>query len=260
MLQCKTDTNVSVLKHFGMETKKENIELLLSNLRELENSISQIKETESFSFTFFRQSFKQMQEMMRLLHELEFLHVEDMKKQMEKLVLLLSENDSQTNSHTDTTAKEEVKVEVEIEEKEERVEKELQEIFSTEPYRNIYAQGISLPDYVNPRSTEPKETDNETIETEKISTKTSFNTSVVHETVGSQTKKGLSLNDRFLFQRELFNNSRDEMNNMMQKLKEFDDFTNAEQYLKENTSWDLENEVVVSFIQVIKADFDKHTT
>ncbi len=239
-----------------METKKENIELLLSNLKELENSISGIKETDYFSFTFFRQSFKQMQEMMHLLHELEFLHVEDMKKQMEKLVLLLSENENQTDLHTDTTV--EVKVEAE-EAKEEGIEKELQEIFSTEPYRNIYAQGISLPDYINPRSTELAERDNESIETEKKPT-TSFNNTVSYETIGSQHIKGLSLNDRFLFQRELFYNNRDKMNEMMQKLKEFEYFTDAEQYLKDTTSWDFENEVVDSFMKVIKADFDKHTT
>lgn len=257
MLQCQTGANMCILIHFGMETKNENIELLLSNLRELENSISRIKATDSFSFTFFRQSFKQMQEMMRLLHELEFLHVEEMKKQMENLVLLLSENsenDKQTDLHTDTIA------EVEEKNEEEGDEKEIPENFSTEPSGNIYAQGVSLPDYVNPRFTESAEKDNEVIETEKISTTISVNDIINHETIATQSKKGFSLNDRFLFQRELFNNSRDEMNEMMHKLKEFDNFTDAEQYLKENTSWVFENEVVESFMQAIKVDFGKHTT
>ncbi len=248
---------MSILKHFGMGTKNENIELLLSKLKELENSISRIKETESFSFTFFRQSFMQMQEMMRLLHELEFLHVEDMKTQMEKLILLLSENEK----HTDLDIEKAVEIEVEVEEKEEdkSIEEELQEIFSTEPSGNIYAEGISLPDYVNPRSTEPAEKESKPIETEKTTVTTSVNDINNHETIGTQAKKGLSLNDRFLFQRELFNNSRDEMNSIMQKLKEFDSFSAAEQYLKESTSWDFESEVVESFLQIIKADFGNQT-
>ena len=77
-----------------MEKKDEYIDRLLQSLQSLEAKVSAIKREDSVSFSFFRDAFLKGQEVMRLLHELEMFQIEDMKHQMEKLVMFLSESEN----------------------------------------------------------------------------------------------------------------------------------------------------------------------
>jgi len=69
-------------------------------------------------------------------------------------------------------------------------------------------------------------------------------------------KRSISLNDRFLFQRELFHNDRNEMNNVMISLNAFETFDRAENYLKETRPWDFENQTVKDFLRIIQKGFE----
>src|SRR5690554_6827316 len=80
--------------------KYKYIESLLSEIQQLQLKVEKLKENQNVSFSFFKESFQRTQVINRLLHELEFVQIEDMKSQMEKLVQFLSESES---------AKEEVK-------------------------------------------------------------------------------------------------------------------------------------------------------
>lgn len=68
------------------ENRNIYIEKLLSEIKSLEESVLIIKKSDSMSFSFFRESFEKTQEISNLLHKLEFMQVDDMKNQMEKLV------------------------------------------------------------------------------------------------------------------------------------------------------------------------------
>ena len=68
-------------------------------------------------------------------------------------------------------------------------------------------------------------------------------------------KRSISLNDRFLFQRELFDNNRDAMNAMLTKLQSFSSLDLAESYLERNTNWDFRDETVDKFLQMLKDSF-----
>ena len=76
----------------------------------------------------------------------------------------------------------------------------------------------------------------------------------VNQTI-QDVKRSISLNDRFLFQRELFYNNRDAMNTMLTKLQSFSSFDLAESYLKRNTTWDFRDETVDKFLQMLKDSF-----
>ncbi|WP_298652062.1 hypothetical protein [uncultured Proteiniphilum sp.] len=69
-------------------------------------------------------------------------------------------------------------------------------------------------------------------------------------------KRGISLNDRFLFQRELFNNNRSEMNNVMDRLNALGNFEEAEIYLKDERDWNFEDQTVKEFLRIIKKGFE----
>ena len=68
-------------------------------------------------------------------------------------------------------------------------------------------------------------------------------------------KRSISLNDRFLFQRELFDNNREAMNTMLTKLQSFSSFNLAESYLERNTTWNFKDETVDKFMQMLKDSF-----
>ena len=74
--------------------KNKYIQALLSEIQQLESKVVNLKENQAVSFSFFKESFKRTQEITRLLHELEFVQIEDMKNQMGKLVQFLSEVES----------------------------------------------------------------------------------------------------------------------------------------------------------------------
>lgn len=209
-----------------MEKKNEYIDRLLQNLQSLEAKVSAIKQDESVSFSFFRDAFQKGQEVMRLLHELEMFQIEGMKHQMEKLVLFLSES---------------------------KLRKPEEEVKAVDARKNAYAEGIALPTYTNPGNTEPKK--------EKASEEFSGVIRSVNDVIQApppklDVKRGLSLNDRFYFQRELFDNDREAMNAMMIRLNAFDNYGDTERYLREKTSWDFKDERVKSFLELLKKGFE----
>ena len=64
-------------------------------------------------------------------------------------------------------------------------------------------------------------------------------------------KRNLSLNDRFFYQRELFDNKREKMNEVMDNINKLGTFEEVEGYLRNTTSWDFEDENVKGFLELL---------
>jgi hypothetical protein len=94
----------------------------------------------------------------------------------------------------------------------------------------------------------------EFVEETKIAPR-SLNDTIRKAPAAIDLKYSISLNDRFLFQRELFNNNRGEMNNMIQRLNLFNNYNDTERFLRENTSWDFDNQTVKDFLTTIQKGF-----
>ena len=256
------------------ENRNIYIEKLLSEIKSLEESVLIIKKSDSMSFSFFRESFEKTQEISNLLHKLEFMQVDDMKNQMEKLVFFLSESekkgkvqerelekarenereltkDLDNERQRNKVQKLQTESEVAASDVKEQEEIEHTDIEEHVQSRNIYAEGFVLPEYRNPHH-------NDIVDRES---KQGYN----YEPVDSKSvntpvhiidiKRGVSLNDRFLFQRELFNNSRNEMNNTLDKLNSLSTYEEAEEYIRDNYSWDFDSQIVSDFLLVVKKGF-----
>ena len=254
------------------ENRNTYIDKLLSELKFLENSVLEIKNSDSMPFSFFRDSFQRTQEISQLLHKLEFMQVDDMNNQMEKLVFFLSESEKKgkTQEMELEKAKEierELANDLERErQKEKDFTKDLEEekqkerehlkdleretLTEEEPVqepdvddqaaiRNTYAEGLILPEYRNP------------LPPEAVAPKINV-TPPVHII---DIKRGVSLNDRFLFQRELFNNNRNEMNNTLEHLNSLGSYEESEKYIRDNFNWDFENQIVNDFLLVVRKGF-----
>ena len=298
--------------------KHRYIELLESEIQQLVSQVENLKEGKKVPFSFFKDSFSRTQEITRLLHELEFLQIEDMRGQMEKLVQYLSYSEnskkeivSEPSETTDgkyktvvASYKEEQEISDDedktdiidsgkenevtfVEEKEEVLtvayqeddrekDEELEEVKEIDEVEED-SKKVEMEDIVEDNSFVSAQTNsNEAIKQTSQSmpplpnkpshksetilaniapkNKSLNDVQPVNHTI-QDTKRSISLNDRFLFQRELFNNNRDAMNTMLAKLQSFSSFDLVESYLERNTTWDFRDETVDKFLQMLKDGF-----
>ena len=274
--------------------KHRYIESLLSEIKELELVVESLKQNNKVPFSFFKESFKRTQEISRLLHQLEFVQIEEMRGEMEKLVIYLSEAETarreaeakaklvaeeaskkqiiskeeemQLLSETDTeidkpkereeadevlVAKKEQDSLLEIDDEDERKDKDDEELLPPPLIQKTVDTAKEQKEPVSLLET----TRSETI-LAKITPKNKSLNDVqpVNQTV-QDAMRSISLNDRFLFQRELFDNNREAMTTMLSKLQSFSSLDLAKSYLERNTTWDFRDDTVDKFLQMLKDSF-----
>ena len=274
--------------------KHRYIESLLSEIKELELVVESLKQNNKVPFSFFKESFKRTQEISRLLHQLEFVQIEEMRGEMEKLVIYLSEAETarreaeakaklvaeeaskkqiiskeeemQLLSETDTeidkpkereeadevlVAKKEQDSLLEIDDEDERKDKDEEELLPPPLIQKTVDTAKEQKEPVSLLET----TRSETI-LAKIAPKNKSLNDVqpVNQTI-QDAMRSISLNDRFLFQRELFDNNREAMTTMLSKLQSFSSLDLAKSYLERNTTWDFRDDTVDKFLQMLKESF-----
>lgn len=277
-----------------LEKRKKYIDQLLSDLKLLEERLLSVKESDTLPFSFFSASFDRIEKISRSLHELELMQIGEMKQQMERLVRFLSESDGKNNAvsepEVDEKEKEtesdilqgELKHSTQLEPSEQenhlnRVDQpeypeelvspvsEVDEIdeICVEQKSVSFAEKIILPEYRDlriadtmvPPSVGPVQDPPERNGKER-SVSPSLNDIIKAPPALLDLKRGISLNDRFLFQRELFNNNRSEMNSLIEKLNSLGSFVEAERFLKSERDWNFEDQTVKEFLLIIKKGFE----
>jgi len=248
-----------------MDNRKEYLNQLLHAVRQLEEKVGTAGESGTLSFSFFNDSFEQMQQITSLLHRLQTMQIDDMKQQMERLLVILSER---TEPETKELPEVETRVfaaketkEIPEDETREIPEDETREIPEDETIEEKrQPERVQLPGYRNPRLHEPIPAEDpkpiqQSNAHEEIQGMPSLNDVMQAPPSLLDLKRGISLNDRFLFQRELFHNNREEMNGVMIRLNAFESYEKAEEYLREKMDWDFDAPVVQDFLRVIKKGF-----
>lgn len=240
--------------------KRKLIEELLNQIKSLEMSVLAIKEKDALSFSFLHDAFNKAQKLTQYIHDLEVVQVNAMKQETEKILTLLSEKFDARNmqdDETDNLLQDDDKEQFHVAEQyglfddDDDSDEEAPEI----KHQNNASQ---MPD-THPLA--PKMENTYKNNPENISDgapKIVLNDALANANppVALDLKRGISLNDRYLFQRELFNNDRHAMNSMMLKLNAFDSYEDVEKYLKENTSWDFEHATVTNFLSALKKGFE----
>ncbi len=258
--------------------KNKYIQSLLHEIQLLESKVAGLKDNQTVSFSFFKEAFRHTQEIMRLLHTLEFVQIEDMKSQMEKLVQFLSEaseaseqtesselpenenkkseeehqspasdNEQQgvsvkaAPSSSQNLSKAAIKEDFPLFDKKENEKKPAPPISESKPKQET--------DFVKESATE-----NSLIHPLHSSSKSLHDMQPTSHTI-MDSKRSISLNDRFLFQRELFNNDRHAMNSMLIKMEAFATNKKKKSYLENNTHWDFKDETVQKFLGLLKEGF-----
>ncbi|NPA35952.1 MAG: hypothetical protein GXO47_03780 [Chlorobi bacterium] len=68
-------------------------------------------------------------------------------------------------------------------------------------------------------------------------------------------RKAMGINDRFLFQRELFNGNNKLFEHTLDQLNDMSSFDDARRFLESNFNWDMESDVTASFFKMVKRRF-----
>jgi hypothetical protein len=68
-------------------------------------------------------------------------------------------------------------------------------------------------------------------------------------------KKAIGINDRFLYQRELFGNNPDLMNQTIGELNAMASFREAQGFISANFNWDEHNDTTISFMNLVRRKF-----
>jgi hypothetical protein len=68
-------------------------------------------------------------------------------------------------------------------------------------------------------------------------------------------KQAINIGDRFRFQRELFKGNGEDMNKTLSYINQLESFDEVESFLQSKYNWDVENEAVEDFYQIIRRRF-----
>lgn len=71
----------------------------------------------------------------------------------------------------------------------------------------------------------------------------------------TDVKKAFGINDRFLFQRELFGGNADLFNHTLDQINGMSSFEDARSFLMSNFDWDMESETADTFLNLVKRRF-----
>lgn len=90
---------------------------------------------------------------------------------------------------------------------------------------------------------------NEQLFTNNTSGEASFQTPI------SDLKKAIGINDRFFFQRELFESKAEVFDQVVAQINAMQDYDSAITFIKGNFSWNFEEEAAATFLELVKRRF-----
>lgn len=94
-------------------------------------------------------------------------------------------------------------------------------------------------------------------ESEKDPIEAKVSNITIPQTVGD-IRKSMTLNDKFLFRRELFGGNDAELNDTLELLASMHSFDEAEEYIYDDLQWNREDPTVSDFMSIIKTFFTNY--
>lgn len=194
---------------------KEKIDYLLLDIQKLETMVSKTRDAEIYPVSFFNQSFELAHNILKGLHALETLQIEQLRKQMEEHQMLIdSIPDIVTSS--------------------------------------IRTEVVMPPSSVEVVSATQSEKTEKPISNERTGL---FLNDLLEKNNLSDFRKAFSLNDRFRFRRELFGGDEERMNKAINELNELHSYEDSISYLNDELKWNIEDEAVADFIKLLEKRF-----
>lgn len=236
---------------------RENIDNLLTHIRNLEKLAIEIREKETLPASFFSQAFEMSGQIMNSLRTIEQGRIEQIEGQLEKQLanveLITARIKSEEEKLMELMAIQESQMEETIQES--APEPEVVEVIPELPVVEVKEEPLPTPSPVVsvPSKTEQVSTTGRTIQEEKpaMSLKEIFEKKNL-----TDFKKSFSLNDRFLFKKELFGGDEAKMTKVINDLNEMTSLQDAKAYITVEMNWDRENPFVMDFVSRLEKRYN----
>lgn len=217
-------------------TDRVEVDKLLTHLHELEQLVSGLQNNEA-SVSFFGESFELIQRISRSVYTIEQIRISDLENQ-------LKEQRSCIEAMSARVKAEEQKVKELTEEKEAKATVAAPAEPASVPVQAFNEKPIII------QKEEPK-TISSKVEEKSI---TSLKETLERKNV-SDLRKSFSVNDRFLFKKELFKGDEGVMHRVVDSLNQESSLEGAMRYLRNEMDWDFNSSTAAAFISHLEKRF-----
>lgn len=273
---------------------KEKIDYLLSDIRELEKLVAEMRDAEIYPASFFNQTFQLTHKMLKELHTLEELQIEALRIQMEEHQRLIESipmnipfekpeirleteirQEPETPEAVDSMEpespmeplclereemmerEEDIKSEAEVKTEVEIIEKVTEGIM--EETEKIAEETVIVKEETLIQNLEPVIPDSHEPEISHTTIRTDKSSVSLNDLLEkknlSDFRKAFSLNDRFRFRRELFGGNEERMNKAIADLNDIHSYEESVIYLNTILNWNIEDASVADFIKLLEKRF-----
>ncbi|MCL1832734.1 MAG: hypothetical protein FWG45_07510 [Oscillospiraceae bacterium] len=209
-----------------MITNKERLEKIIEQIKRLERLTEEVRERDMYPVAFFSQAFDISNKIQDGLQEIEIFQIELIEAHVkEQQAQILSEVSQSTSTL--------------FPEKMIPVSSEL-----PEQQNHLFFQQEMVAPVNAPSAVQQVQKEKKVIPAYSSGRKN-----------GIDLKKVITLNDRFLFCRELFANNENLMNQIFGELNMKESYDAAIDYLQERFEWNFDDENVVDFLAILKKRF-----
>lgn len=229
---------------------KGEVDTLLDNVRALQSLVIDVRDKEALPPSFFGQAFELAGMIINQLREIEQERIDLLEKALEKKI----------------TGIEEIAVRIKAEE--ERIQKVISEkeahtpVAPAEPVSSTHPEEQQEPVEQPPVACVAKEKEQPTLHQESVVSTPkqeekhglSLKEMLEKKTL-SDFRKSFSLNDRFLFKKELFGGDEVKMTKVIGDLNEMSSMQEAMDYIQSELSWDKDNPYVEDFLSRLEKRF-----
>lgn len=218
--------------------KKEKVEELANYVTKLTKLAESIYDREIYPVSFFSQAYDLTNKIQEVLRQIEVVQIELFERQVK-------EHQAQIQSV-------------------QHLEKEAEQVEEIEPIAEKRKVDIPPTPPAEPKEKKEIPIFTKAKETETLNTVSSEKQQSTPNTVGeknekkilSDLSKAFTLNDRFRFCRELFSSNENLMNQTFSALNNMQSYDSSMAYIKESFTWDLKDEIVVEFLDMLKKRFE----
>ncbi|MDD4516272.1 hypothetical protein [Massilibacteroides sp.] len=221
-------------------TNREKVDNLLGSIRELEQLVSELRDSEIIPASFFRQSFELTQLISQKAYGIE-------QKRLEDLEIQFKEQRSCIEEIRARVKEEEQKVReltIANKEKEKELTVQIPPLPEPTPTPPIKEEVVIVPEE-KPKVSIIKPEEKHSLSLKEILEKKNL----------TDFRKSFSLNDRFFFKKELFGGSDEKMTKAINDLNELHSLKDSLDYIKVELGWDFENKIVADFIARLEKRF-----
>jgi hypothetical protein len=234
-----------------MITNKERLEKLIELIKRLELLTEEIREREIYPVSFFSQAFDITNKVQEDLHQIEISQIELIETQMkdhQAQILSTVRQPANPEILKDANA---IPGKPPVQPEPEKADIPVHDEKISAPVEPVIKQHFSLftPQEMTTSAKTPSHVHSSQEEKKAMPIYSSGDNKRI------DLKKMISLNDRFLFCRELFTNKEQLMNQIFSELNMVDSYEASIDYLKNRFDWNFEDQYVADFTAVLKKRF-----